>query len=56
MDILTILIGFLLVFTGAAFFGYPIGLMIGKRGWCESFDFERRDALDAEYLEEVKRC
>ena len=38
MDLTLIFIGLMLVVTGAVFFGYPIGLMIGKNGWGESFE------------------
>ncbi len=31
MDLMTALIGIFLVWTGACFFGYPIGRIMGKR-------------------------
>lgn len=58
MDWMTICIGFLLVWTGAFFFGYPIGKLVGRRqlrreleGIPMNFHRGSRDILEEGYLE-----
>lgn len=55
MDWMLFLITFCLVFVGAVFFGFPIGLVVGKRRtrreYEEKYVFETNDVLDAEFIE-----
>ncbi len=54
MDLTLIFIGLMLMFTGAVFFGYPIGLMIGRNGLGEPFE-PSPNALGAEFIEEARQ-
>lgn len=54
----TLIFAFSFLFVGAVFFGYPLGVIVGRRRERRDFEGGSADVLDAEIVEykrEVKR-